>query len=116
MKTFTFFTTCFIAIMCMGLTSCSKDDDEESDNIAIKGAWYSEEEEMGIVFDGKGSGYYYYPVDDDSEFTYKLNGNKLTITEKGDTYSVTIRVNGNTLKITEDGETATFKKADTEDE
>lgn len=100
----------------MGLTSCSKDDDEESDNMAIKGVWYSEEEEQGVAFDGKGNGYFYYPQDDEEEFTYRLNGNKLTITsEKGD-ISVVIRVNGNTLKMTEDGETTTFKRADTEDE
>lgn len=118
MKAFKLFTTFTIILMCIGIVSCDKDDDDDDVNAkysqSITGAWYSEEEEEGFYFDGSGNGIHFYD-DYEDEFTYKLSGNKLMITEEGETYTVTIKITGNTLKITEDGDTVTYKKIDIDD-
>lgn len=115
MKTFRFFTTVIIAILCMGLVSCNNDEEDEPDNNNIKGAWYSEREEEGLYFAGKGNGYFFDEYGDTEEFTYKLSGTKLTIKENGGTYSVTVKINGNTLEITDESETLTYTKVDIND-
>lgn len=86
-----------------------------ADEANIKGAWYSEREEEGAYFDGKGNGYFFYEDGDTEDFTYKLSGTKLTITEDGYTYSVTVEISGNTLKIIDEGETLTYTKVDIDD-
>lgn len=89
---------------------------DESNNDNIKGAWYSEREEEGLYFDGKGNGYYFDEYGDTEKFTYKLSGTKLTIKEEdGYTYSGTVKISGNTLKITDEGETLTYTKVDIND-
>lgn len=88
---------------------------DEANNDNIKGAWYSEREEEGLYFDGKGNGYFFDEYGDTEDFTYKLSGTKLTITENAGTYSVTVKISGNTLKIIDEGETLTYTKVDIDD-
>lgn len=88
---------------------------DEANNDNIKGAWYSEREELGLYFDGKGNGYFFDEYGDTEDFTYKLSGTKLTITENAGTYSVTVKISGNTLKIIDEGETLTYTKVDIDD-
>ena len=103
----------------MAVSSCSKDDGDESDLI---GTWVLEEDDDEyITFINNNTAYYYEykagrtnPLSDVEKATYSYNGKtlKISFTEHGVTYTeeASVKVSGSTMTMIADGETAHAKK------
>lgn len=133
MRTFNFLAALMMAVVCVGLSSCSKDDDEkigstddlvgkwsltwnkgwEMDSDGTKEEWDEADSGTTYVFKNDGTGY--EDIGSQYPFTWKLNGNKLTITysQYEDVYKVET-LNKSTLIITisddDESNTYTYKK------
>ncbi|WP_289123651.1 lipocalin family protein [uncultured Bacteroides sp.] len=135
MRTFRFFAALMMAVVCVSLSSCSKDDDEklgstddlvgkweltwtkgwEIDSDGTKDEWDEAESGQLFIFKNDGTGYETWNDVDKYPYTWKLNGNKLTLTYDGyeDAYQVET-LNKSTLKMTisddDESDTSTYKK------
>lgn len=135
MRTFKLFAALMMAVVCVGLSSCSKDDDEkigstddlvgkwqltwtkgwEVDSDGSRYEWDEADDGQFFIFNNDGTGYETENNVDKYPYTWKLNGNKLTLTYDGyeDIYQVE-NLNKSTLKMTisdeEESDTSTYKK------
>lgn len=137
MKAFRILAALMMAVVCVGLSSCSKDDDEkvgstddlvgkweltwtkgwEMDSDGTKEEWDEADDRQFFIFKNDGTGYEAYKenVADKYPYTWKLNGNKLTLTYDNyeDVYKVET-LNKSTLIITisddDESDTSTYKK------
>lgn len=137
MKAFRILAALMMAVVCVGLSSCSKDDDEkigstddlvgkweltwtkgwEMDSDGTKEEWDEADDRQFFIFKNDGTGYEAYKENaaDKYPYTWKLNGNKLTLTYDNyeDVYKVET-LNKSTLIITisddDESDTSTYKK------
>ena len=114
-----------LLLMMVTLVSCSKDDDENVVNPLI-GTWeynvtYTEENiiiEQVVTFNANNTGLLTVtgtfqggvPTIETNNFTWKTNGNKLTIIIDNETQVGTYTISGNKLSMTFDGETLIFTR------
>jgi|Cm827metagenome_2_1110796.scaffolds.fasta_scaffold14467_1 uncharacterized lipoprotein YehR (DUF1307 family) len=77
MKTFRFIGMALIAIvMCVNFTSCSDDDNEDSNVSKLIGTWYevnSEEEQICFTFNSDGSAYTWVNTYGEPQEKYKIS-------------------------------------------
>ena len=82
------------------LTGCKKDDNKSEKANTIVGTWKYDGGEYTYHFNEDGTGdYSYYSAK--MEFTYKTEGNKLSITYKGSTvaFETEYSIDGDTLNV-----------------
>lgn len=137
MRTFRILAALVMTVVCMSLSSCSKDDNEEIGSTDdLVGKWeltwtkgweinsdgqkeHWDEAMRGqyFVFKNDGTGYNYEDYSDKAQFTWKLEGKKLNVTytqfEGADVFTVET-LNETTLTITktddDEVDTSTYKK------
>lgn len=108
MKTFRFFAALMMAVVCVSLSSCSKDDEDNNGNSLLVGTWITEEKNDILVFSADGtlvSTHYDGPEKFVDEYTYFLDKNTMMLTLKriipkeGEDLeqSVKIKIDGNVL-------------------
>lgn len=115
--TIAIFTLIFICAI-----SCSKDDDADKVD-PIVGTWenilsfegFSMTTTMTFNADHSGTSKIVLVVAGETEtesvnFTYSINGSKLTLTEGGESTILTYSISGNKLTLTEDGEEIVFTR------
>ena len=115
MKAFRLFAALMMAVVCVGLSSCSKDDDmKKNGNSLILGTWAEEPsvEQFIVTFKADGSGVWDCVSDGTKEepnnFTYIFDSETMDLTIKWsdkdweDTIDK-VNINGNILKF--DGDT-----------
>lgn len=75
MKTFRFFAALMLAVVCVGLSSCSKDDEDDNiDNSLLVGTWISDNGVYEYTFNADGSGSEYNDeFNVTTKFTYTFN-------------------------------------------
>ena len=101
MKTFRFFAALLMAVVCVGLSSCSKDDD----NLLV-GTWVADDGATEITFNADGTGFEIDEKETD-KFTYTFDAKTMIVTlnyEKPDTtgesqFSAKVEINGDKLKV-----------------
>lgn len=106
MKTFRFFAALMMAVVCVGLSSCSKDDEDNNGNSLLVGTWVADDGATEITFKADGTGFEIDEIGTD-KFTYTFDTKTMTLTldyEKPDTndekhFSVKIEINGDQLKV-----------------
>lgn len=83
-------------VSCFALASC---DDDESESSAIVGSWqaldYDDEPMLEYTFNYDGTGYEWEmsdPFSDRMEFTYSVNGSKLSINAEGETFDLGFKI------------------------
>lgn len=124
MKQIKLFNYLLVVVLCLGFTSCSNNDNvdpasllETWEVITVKEWWHENgvkqtkelnrsHEYIYYIFKADNTGYYYYYEDPRHNFTWKLEKNRITITEDGDTeplYDGAISINKNQLLIEERG-------------
>lgn len=104
MKTFRFFAALMLAVVCVGLSSCSKDDD----NLLV-GTWVENGGVTEITFNSDGTGFMIDSKGTD-KFTYTFDTKTMTLTLdyeepdlNGEThFSAQIEINGDQLKVGEE--------------
>lgn len=108
MKTFRFFAALMLAVVCVGLSSCNKDDDEKNDNSLLVGTWVADDGATEITFKADGTGFEIDEKETD-KFTYTFDAKTMILSisfEKPDTngekhFSVKIEINGDKLKVSD---------------
>lgn len=111
MRTFRILAALVMAVVCVGLSSCSKDDDNDENKTSIVGTWIGGQFEVDdnetLIFNSNNKGKW-----DSDEFTYTTNSNKVIIDYgDGDPETWTFSISGTTLNMTaEDGVKYLFKK------
>lgn len=121
MKTLRILTTWLIVLVSFSITSCSKDNEDDSDSTSIVGTWLYDEDEYVITLKLNKNGSFvetyeeYYNgkwETDTSRGTYEYEGNILTFYyDDGYTYSVTvISVTSKVLKINDEKDITTYNK------
>ena len=120
MKTMRFFTTLLMVILCVGLSSCSKDDDEQGTTVSIVGTWSEKPstEQFNYTFKADGTGVswtvYNGTKEDEETFTYTFDSKTMKLTIKGadgKSQSGIIEINDKVLRMPDaDGGFMTFYK------
>lgn len=107
MKTFRFFAALMLAVVCVGLSSCNKDDeDEKFDNSLLVGTWVADDGATEITFKADGTGFEIDEKETD-KFTYTFDAKTMILAlnyEKPDTtgesqFSAKVEINGDKLKV-----------------
>lgn len=110
MKTFKFFAALMMAVVCVGLSSCNKDDEDNNGNSLLVGTWVTKEGNDILVFSADGTlvnTHYDGPEKFVDEYTYFLDKNsmmltiKLIIPKEGEDLeqSAKIKIDGNALTV-----------------
>ena len=137
MKTFRILAALMMAVVCVGLSSCSKDNDEkigstddlvgkweliwtkgwETDSDGTKEEWDEADSGQYLTFDKDGTGYGSDDYGTNNPYTWKLDGKKLIVSyskfDATDTFIIET-LNKSTLTITisddDESDTSTYKK------
>lgn len=91
-------------LMCVGIASCSSDDDEANDSFSIVGTWQGNDGGQTIVFTFNADGSYTHENVGSTRIDtgkYSISGNTLTLNEWSDkegyaTFEVTIKKKSST--------------------
>ncbi len=102
-----------LMVAMLGLTGCGSKKDESAKNVnPIVGSWKYENGDYMYTFKEDGTGEYSY-YSTKMEFTYKTEGDKLSITYKGSTapFETTYKIDGDTLNVNDSfGKGTSYKK------
>lgn len=80
MKTFKFFAALMLAVVCVGLSSCSKDDDEKNDTKFLVGTWIADDGSEEITFNADGTGFTFDKINGRENFTYTFDAKTMVVT------------------------------------
>ena len=102
-----------LMVAMLGLTGCGANKKDEKANVnPIVGSWKYESGDYIYTFKEDGTGEYSY-YSTKMEFTYKTEGDKLSITYKGSTapFETTYEINGDKLNVKDSfGKDTIYKK------